>query len=275
MIPETATKKLAALVQQAEDARALAFAAKERAGVLEGKVIQLHNAHGSFAEITKAAEQHEAALDLQRSRYVAWQQNEELVTRLRSWINELPRNVTLETMPSPVMALNGTFTVTVAEIRTQIGKLATQHHAIRTADAPLDDAKRQARELVAALGKRPAIDTQFGELHVRGWTAAEQFGPTFHDKTIATLCWLVPDTVITKLDEALEQMPRNADALPVSERASRLAEIEAEIALLETREEFLIERAAEDNIVIERRHDQSPVSILGLRIAPATARAAA
>ena len=78
----------------------------------------------------------------------------------------------------------------------------------------------------------------------------------------------MPDTVIAKLDDAIEALPRNDDALPVSDRASRLAEIEEEIALLETREECLIEHAAKDGIVIERRFDQSPASILGVQIAP-------
>jgi len=145
------------------------------------------------------------------------------------------------------------------------------------APAPLDDAKRQVREFVARLGAKgkPTIRTQFGEVHVHGWQSDEQFGPSFHDITIATLCWLMPDTVIAKLDEAIEALPHSTDALPVVDRASRLAEIEAEIMLLETREEAVIERAAKDGIVLERRHDQSPTSILGVRITTtATARAA-
>ena len=121
---------------------------------------------------------------------------------------------------------NGAPALVVGGLRSQITKLAAEYHAIRTADAPLDDAKRQARELVAMLGKKgkPVIHTQFGELYVRGWAGAEQFGPTFHDATIATLCWLDPDRVIAKLDEALEALPQNGSALPISERASRLAE---------------------------------------------------
>lgn len=65
------------------------------------------------------------------------------------------------------------------------------------------------------------------------------------------------------------------DALPVADRAPRLAEIEAEIGIYEHREEAVIERAAAQGIVIERRHDQSPASILGVLANPATARVAA
>ena len=54
----------------------------------------------------------------------------------------------------------------------------------------------------------------------------------------------------------------------MSARAPRLAEIEAQIFNLEIQEEAVIERAAKDGIVIERRFDQSPASILGVQIAP-------
>src|SRR5215204_4470045 len=133
MIPEVATTKLAALVQAAEDAKALAFVAKERAGVLEGKVIQLHNAHGSVADIERAMQQAEQAQELQQQRYRAWQQQEELLTRVKAWLTELPRGTQLETVPAPVANLNGAPSVVVAEIRTKIGKLVSEHHAIQIA----------------------------------------------------------------------------------------------------------------------------------------------
>ena len=79
--------------------------------------------------------------------------------------------------------MNGSPAVVVGGLRTQIAKLIAEHHQIKLAPAPLDDAKRQVRELVARLGAKgkPTIRTQFGELHVHGWQSAEQFGPTFHD----------------------------------------------------------------------------------------------
>ena len=257
-------------MQAAEDARALAFAAKERVSVLEAKVVQLHNAQAGAVELAKAAEQHERAQDLQQSRYHAWQQQEELVTRVRAWLNELPRGTQLETVSMPLINLNGTPAVVIGGLRTQIANLVSEHRSIKLAPAPLDDAKRQVRELVAMLGTKgkPVIRTQFGELHVHGWQSDEQYGPTFYDATISTLCWLMPDTVIARLDEAIEALPHSTDALPMSERGSRLAEIEAQIFNLEIQEEAVIERAAKDGIVIERRFDQSPASILGVQIAP-------
>lgn len=82
--------------------------------------------------------------------------------------------------------------------------------------------------------------------------------------------------MIAALYRDLEALPRNDDALPISERASKLAEIEAQIFNLETQEECLIECAHQDGIILERRHDQGPASILGVQIAkPISARVAA
>jgi hypothetical protein len=89
------------------------------------------------------------------------------------------------------------------------------------------------------------------------------------------MAWLDPDRMIAALERDVEALPHNDDALPLSERAAKLAELQDEIALLEAREESLIERAAKDGVQIERRPEQSPSSILGVRIAkPAAARAA-
>ena len=52
----------------------------------------------------------------------------------------------------------------------------------------------------------------------------------------------------------------------MSQRDAKLSEIESEIAILESREETIIERAQRGGVVIARRHDASPASILGVRI---------
>ena len=128
MIPETTTKKLAALVQAAEDARALAFAAKDRAEVLSAKVVQLSNAQAGEVEMTKAAEQHERAQDLQQSRYHAWQDTETLVTRVKAWLNELPRGTLLEAAPAPSISMNGAPGVVIGGLRSQISSLTAEFH---------------------------------------------------------------------------------------------------------------------------------------------------
>jgi hypothetical protein len=276
---ESAQAKLALLAQAAGDARALREAAKRQADDARNRVQALINAQAGEVEIAKAAEQVERAQDLMAVRHRKYEDAEQLCTRLRSWLNELPRDVVLEPVPAPTIALNGAAPQhVVGTIRAEIAKLAAEFHTIRTAPASPDDARRQVRELVARLGKKgaPRISTQFGKLDVYGWeNPAQEFGPTFHSITIATLCWAVPDVMIARLDETLDALPRNEGALPVSERASRLAEIEAEIMLLESREEHLIERAARDGVQIERRFDQSPASVLGVKVSAASARAAA
>ena len=145
MIPETATTKMSALALAAADARSLAFAAKDRLEAAQGRVVQLHNAHADEDQIAKAMTAVEAAQALQQERYHRWQDCEALCTRCQSWLRELPRTTVLETVAPPSISMNGTAVTVVAGLRSRITKLVAEHHAIRTADAPLDDAKAQAR----------------------------------------------------------------------------------------------------------------------------------
>ena len=264
-------------MQAAEDARALAFSAKDRVSVAQTTLVQLGNARASEQDLIRAADQVERAQELQQQRYRHWQDAEGLVTRVQSWLNE-QRHLTFEICACPSIALNGAPAHLVGVLRSQISRLAAEHRTIKLAPAPLDDAKRQVRDLVARLGAtgKPVVHTQFGQLTVHGWESAEQKGPTFHDKTVATLCWLMPDVIIARLNEMLEQMPPTiGDVLPVQcERPAKLAEPERQVFDLECEEEATIIHAASQGIVIERRHEQSAQSILGVRIATATARAA-
>jgi hypothetical protein len=277
MIPELAQRKLAALAQATEDSLALAHAAKKKVADAERQLQLRINAHLGEADLSRAAAEVEAAQDLMQARHRVYEGREQLVTRLKSWLRELPRDTVLEPVPAPVVALNGAPAHVVGTLRSEIAKLVVQHHAVRTASAPLDDAKRQVRELVETLGRRgaPRLTTQGGTLQVHGWSSDQTTGPVPIAALVEFAAWFDPDTMISRLDEMLERQPASGDALPLSERASRLAEIEAEIAILEHREEAIIERAHRDGVVIERRHDQSPQSILGVRIATAAARAAA
>ncbi len=274
-LPDVAQRKLQQLSQQASDAMALRDAAKRQVGDAESRAHVLINNRADEADVERAITTVEAAKDLLMDRHHKYEEAEQLCTRLQSWVRELPRGTKLETVPAPSITTNGTPAVAIAEIRAKIAALAAEFHHVKLAPPPLDDGKRQVRELVARLGAKgaPKVTNQSGVVSVYGWDNPQQiFGPTFHDTTVATLCWLMPDTVIARLDEALEAMPHTPDALPLAQRAPRLAEIEAEIELLEGREESLIEWAHQDGVVIERRHDQSPSSVLGVRIVTSVKR---
>jgi hypothetical protein len=212
-----------------------------------------------------------------QQRHRVYEGREQLVTRVKAWLNELPRGTVLEAVPAPTISLNGAPAHVVGTLRSEIAKLASQHHAIRVANAPLDDAKRQVRELVETLRKRgaPRISTQFGKLAIQGFSASETFGPIPFAVVVEFLCWFDPNRMVEALECELEAMPVSADALPISERGAKLAEIESEIAILECREEAVIERAQRDGIDIPRRHDQSPQSILGVRVAAVSGARAA
>lgn len=273
-LPDTATRKLALLTQASDDARALAFSAKQRAEQLGTRIIQLRNAQAS-ADIERVLQQHKEALDLQQSRYESWQRIEQTVAKLKSWLAE-QRDTVFEPVAAAAVETNGK---TLAGLRSRITALGTEYRDVRTSALPLADAKRQARELVAMLGQRgrPHIHEPFGRLRIAGWMGDEAGSgtPTPHSVTVEFLCWAIPDVMAARLDTVLEQTPRNPDALPLDQRAVRLAEIEQLIFQLELQEEALVEQAAASGVSLERRSDQSPASILGVRIMAAAARAAA
>jgi hypothetical protein len=274
MIPDVATRKLAALTQQTSDAQALREAAKRQVSDAERRVQVLINSKAGEVELAKAAEQVERARDLMVVRHRLYEEAQGLVTKLQSWLNETARGLQLEPAPTPQIENGGNPTVLIGELRSRIAELVAAFWHVKRAPAPLDDAKRQVRELVAALAEKgkPAVDIRSGTLQVKGWTAAEEHSPTFHSRTIATLCWLMPDVVIERLDEIIAPLA-DADALPHDQRKERLAELEQQIQEAELAEEAIITKAHADGVVIPRRHDQGAASILGVRIVEARAAA--
>ena len=227
MIPETATTKLALLAQAASDAQALALSAKKRAEDLASKLVQLGNARAGEAEIVKAAAEHEQALDLQQSRYRVWQDQEQMLAKLRSWIAELPPGTKLEAAPAPLLSVTDTPALAIAAIRREIGTLAAEHYTLKIAPAPLDDARAQIRTLVNRLASRgaPRLTTQGGQLVIHGWAPDQQTGSPAFSRITEFAAWLNPDQMIAALKRDLAALPRADDALPLDQRGQRLAEL--------------------------------------------------
>jgi hypothetical protein len=268
MIPQAAVRKLDALRQAADDKRALAEVAKKQRADAEGRVQMLLNSRASEVDLAKAAAAVEAAQQLVQSRYRTWEDAEQLVARLNTWVNELPRGTVVEPAEASSMDVNGQPRQVVGELRRRIGLLAAQYHHIKLAPAPLDDAKAQARELVRVMGQRgrpPTVHTQFGKVTIDQWDRAQQHGqPSFSPQIIEALCWVAPDAVIAKLDTELEaaaaRSTSSRDVLPLHERAPRLAEIERQVLDLELAEELVIERAHGEGVEIARRPEQGAAS---------------
>ena len=136
-LPDVAQRKLQQLSQQASDAMALRDAAKEQTGDVEHRAQLLINSKASEADVAKAMAAVEAAQDLGQFRYHAWQDTESLVTRVRAWLNELPRGTQLETVLAPTVAMNGTPAIVV-------GGLAYPDRLASQRGASLDQAGTRA-----------------------------------------------------------------------------------------------------------------------------------
>ena len=123
-LPDVAQRKLQQLSQQATDAMALRDAAKKQTGDVEHRAQLLINSKASEADVAKAMAAVEAAQDLQQERWKRWQADEELVTRVRAWLNELPRGTQLEAAPVPLISTNGPPAHILGGLRSQISALA-------------------------------------------------------------------------------------------------------------------------------------------------------
>jgi hypothetical protein len=132
-----------------------------------------------------------------------------------------------------------------------------------------EDAEEQVRAL--ALRGRPRVSVDNGKLVIRhvddGWTGGVAMDAA------AFAAWLNPEAMMDKLREQIDEMraaqlKRNVLVMRVSERDERLASIDKHILEVERQEEWLIERAADFNMVVERRENANPLAILHLSLVP-------
>jgi hypothetical protein len=70
------------------------------------------------------------------------------------------------------------------------------------------------------------------------------------------------------LTVALDASPENGLRLTASEKAARVKEIRAEILAMERQEEAMIEAAAAEGTIIERRVRADPLAVLDVRLVP-------
>jgi hypothetical protein len=212
-----------------------------------------------------------AARDQQNHRHG---QLAQLLSRVQQWLAELRSGVVLEEAPPAAIVLpdGQTLDAALAAARAEVKSLRGRLVAVKAAPLPREDQCELAVEHVVRLGQaaRPAVGIVGDKLRVgfRGDMAAA-------DDVLALLCWAMPEAVCAALEREIAAQPARADALPASERMRRVAELEAQLLELETREEALLKQAAAAGQDIVRRPDADVRAVLGVVIAKAQAQAAA
>lgn len=195
------------------------------------------------------------------------------VSKLRQWLAELPRGVTLESAPPVTVELKSgeKLSDVIAAVRNEIAALRERLEAVKRAPLPLPDMKQLAEEYVVRLMRqaRPSVAVVGDSLRVgfRGDMAAAE-------DVLALVAWAAPESLCRALEREIEKLPTRADALPADERIRRVAELEAQLIALERKEEILIERAQADGLDVLRRPDANPAAVLCVTVVKAQAQVA-
>lgn len=108
-----------------------------------------------------------------------------------------------------------------------------------------------AGQHLARPGGRVEAEADPFTVFARGEAKATDVGPL--------LCAMFPERV---RDAVMAGVNTDADAVPMSERPARLAELDRQVLELECAEEDTIREAAAAGVTIERRPDVSPDAIL-------------
>jgi hypothetical protein len=275
-LPAPALAKLNELRGAAVDAGDAARAATER-------INQLQEALGYGREKPSAAQALELErLQAQRSRQTQRQQDFGMIANhIQQWTSRLPNGTVLVGIaapPSYALRDGETPADAIGRLHSEIAAVSNHLDVVKSAPLPKADAKALVRPYVEQLRERgrPKVTVHNrGTLNV-AWVDPQKQDFFTHVDAAALLAWCDPTAMIKALEREIDAMPdERRDAMLAAERERRVAELSANLELLERQEEVLIERAAEQGQEIARREDASPSAILSVVVQAKAAQAAA
>ena len=204
-----------------------------------------------------------------------------LVNRLENFIGDLPltSKVTLFNGVLPARKKGEALIDTVTHCRSEIEKLHQRIDAIRDAPRPLEECIARATAEIEALAQRgePDMDGLLAEATSIGWPTRQldllartrdgavvaANGSTVD--AMAVLAWLFKSQLTKAVTTVLrEQGSENGDAMPMSERPKRIADLRASMLEIERVEEQAIEEIEATGAAFERRPDADPRAVLVL-----------
>jgi hypothetical protein len=210
----------------------------------------------------------------------------ELASNLSEFVARLPRGTIAEAFSGGLVAAfkstvtsvdAGSAAETIEQKRRRIRELTSDLDATRVAPMPSREAKQKMRDQVAALAERGEANV-YGLISSGGaieWPLATSRSAIYGEKenflavstfpdALAIWAWTLPDSLIARLDRAIDEGTDDSTALTVEERARRIAEIEADILANSREEEALIEKIESSGVPVRRRPDADPRAVLGL-----------
>lgn len=273
-LPAQASSKLGAIIDASIDVHSGLDTTLARIGKIE-YLFAFGNVGDRIEEFQSELARLTAKRTAQNNRYFALTAT---VAAIQAWLEKLPASAALELVEPPPITLKDGETVLAAvdRIRTELAATQRELQRVRSAGLPVEVLKAQATKFVEELVARgrPVIkgdhDIPFDvRAASHGWSAKSE---------LALLAWLYPKQLIARLHDEIDASAAAAGddqlRLSSSDRETLMAALVSVADDLERTEEDLITRAAEAGQVIDRRHDASPATILGIRMTKRRAEAA-
>jgi hypothetical protein len=287
VLPVRARQKLAKLQAARDDARALLATLSERRKAVDNALmIAVQNltagpppgnprdaaTRGRLeAEVAAAQDQINEIERAQRARQSALHVADHVLPPIEGWLRNVcdgpvdlsggSHFVDVVIDPATIMESGETFEAAVARTRNEIYRLGAEMRTIHDAPRPAKEIKAAliaAIDGLAAAG-RPTLDLAAGQVRVTwpdGYAMGSGIQPLAASKLI---CWLLHDEVVAAVTAGVDKM---TGGIPVEGRAERVAGIARRIRRLEFEEEILIDSAAAEGVVIDRRGGVPPEVIL-------------
>jgi hypothetical protein len=222
----------------------------------------------------------ERQLELVQRHTDKWNVMARLVTSLEDYLGRLGNVELLPFDGDTTVKVKGGIFDAVEGRRKRLRELAADRHTVESAPMPSAWCKTRAKEQIDQLAQRgPDVLglVEIGEpirwptrtltIPVRTFSAAGDGGGVVHVEVVDTaglIAWLDPEQLYERVAAEIDAMSDDKAALTDAARAARLAQIAGDKLATEREEDFLIERAEQEGMMIARRTDADARAVLHL-----------
>jgi len=200
-----------------------------------------------------------------------------LVGSLERYLESLgDRETTLYKGSTPRRQKSESFIDAVERCRRHLRELNSDRHRVRSAPWPSAEAKQRARAEILKLAERgqpnvlsvienPDASIDWAERQFSDVRIGDRVVTAIGDPSaLVLLVWLHHELLIQRIEQQIDLVADDQNALTSAQRAEKLKPIEKDRLAAEREEEFLIGSAIEEGANILRRSDADPRAVLGL-----------
>lgn len=202
-----------------------------------------------------------------------------LVEKIERWLlRDVPFSARIVDLVSVVPALRrGEHILDAIEARRRrVRELKADHERFKAVPLPSSEAKARARQQIDELAARgapnvaPLIERREMEFTFPRTHTHNRDGSFKYIDMEAVLAWLHRDALVAAVEQEIDAVADDENAMTEEQRAEKLAEIAADLLATEQEEARLCEVATAEGAMITPRKDIAPAAVLGVQIeAPA------